>query len=227
MDDATNRPPAVPIQRNQRLATLSLMLGIASIPWCLGLLAGIPALIAGMIAMKRAKVTPEKYAGRGLAIAGLVLGCLSLTYPVLLPAFSGAKQKAASINCIVSLRRLAEATIQCANDREGRLPAAESWCDMLQSYVGSADIFHCARGRADQRSHYALNASLSGLDIKRVKNPEQVVLFFEIDGGWNVSGGRAAMLAHPRHRDAYGIAFLDGHSGMVRASRLDQLRWNP
>ena len=227
MNDTTHQPLAPAAGKQQGLATLSLVLGIASIPWCLGLLAGIPALITGIVATKRTRVAPDKYAGRGKAITGIVLGCLSLTYPILLPALSGAERKHATIQCQVSLRQLASATIQYADEHGGELPPADRWCDAVQSYVASGDPFHCASGSAGQRSHYAYNAALSGLDTKRVKDPEQVVLFFEIDGGWNASGDRRNMLARPRHRGAHNVAFLDGHSEAVIERRLSRLRWDP
>jgi prepilin-type processing-associated H-X9-DG protein len=63
--------------------------------------------------------------------------------------------------------------------------------------------------------------------MKEVQAPAQTVLVFEIDGGWNVSGGRELLPAKGRHTGAYAVGFADGHAEMVRPARLKQLRWEP
>lgn len=69
-------------QPNQSLAITSLCLGISSVTigWCcsLGLLLGPAALITGLIALSQTKKDPQKYAGRGLAIGGIVTGSVFL-----------------------------------------------------------------------------------------------------------------------------------------------------
>jgi competence protein ComGC len=61
------------------LAIASLVLGIISIP-TLGLLfiGGIAGIVLGIVALNKAKQNPAQYAGRGLAIAGIVTSTLSL-----------------------------------------------------------------------------------------------------------------------------------------------------
>jgi len=60
-----------------------------------------------------------------------------------------------------------------------------------------------------------------------VQAPAQTVLVFEIDGGWNVSGGPELLPVKVRHGGAYVVGFADGHVEMVRSPRLGQLRWEP
>jgi len=55
------------------LAISSLVLGILSCT-ILGFVAGIPAIICGHSARKKARIAPHSYGGGGLAVAGLVLG---------------------------------------------------------------------------------------------------------------------------------------------------------
>jgi len=77
--------------RNQTLATASLVLGIAAVPLvcCLGgVLLGLPAVIVGYIAMRNADNEPAKYAGRGMAIAGMVLGIITFLGSLLFLIFS-------------------------------------------------------------------------------------------------------------------------------------------
>ncbi len=69
----TEKPPAHP------LAKLSLILGIGSF-FLLGFLAGIPALIVGIFALRRIKESGGYYGGRGMAIAGIIIGILWLLF---------------------------------------------------------------------------------------------------------------------------------------------------
>lgn len=81
---ATTPPPytlaAYAATRNQTLPTISLILGIISmfLVCCAGgIWLGLPAAIVGYIAMRNADSDPNRYGGRGMAIAGLVLGIVT------------------------------------------------------------------------------------------------------------------------------------------------------
>ncbi|MSW46635.1 MAG: DUF4190 domain-containing protein [Actinobacteria bacterium] len=63
-------------------AIWSLVLGILSIT-CLGLIAGIPAVILGSIAKRKIAESGGVIRGQGLATAGLVLGWVSIGFSVL------------------------------------------------------------------------------------------------------------------------------------------------
>lgn len=70
------------------LAIVSLVVGVLGIPvtccccQLFGFVAGILALGLGGFSMKRINDEPEKYSGKGLAIAGMVLGGLLLLLAV-------------------------------------------------------------------------------------------------------------------------------------------------
>jgi hypothetical protein len=68
------------------LAIASLILGILSMV-CLGLLAGIPAVICGHMALGRIKASGQ--GGRGLAIVGLVLGYISIVATIIFLLMGG------------------------------------------------------------------------------------------------------------------------------------------
>ena len=97
---ATNPPPAAPISawqnpsmqpnqmftprsfhgQDQTLPTISLVLGILSVVLICcygGVYFGIPALIVGYLGLNNANNNPSQYGGRGMAIAGLILGGIS------------------------------------------------------------------------------------------------------------------------------------------------------
>lgn len=67
-------PPAAGGGQNQTLPIVSLVLGIVSVCCPLGVIAGLGAIITGFLGMKNANNNPGQFGGKGLAIAGLILG---------------------------------------------------------------------------------------------------------------------------------------------------------
>ncbi len=63
------------------LAIASLILGIIGI-FVFGFILGPLAIIFGIVAVSKAKKQPKVYAGRGLAIAGIVLGAIALVLSI-------------------------------------------------------------------------------------------------------------------------------------------------
>jgi len=106
------------------LATTSFVLGLLSLV-CFGFLAGIPAIICGHLARGRARQLPAVYGRAGLALAGLIMGYLSLLVTLvilpamLLPALAQAKARAQRISCI---RRASKVTVTRA--KLGSVPVA-------------------------------------------------------------------------------------------------------
>jgi hypothetical protein len=72
-------PPAAP-QKAGGLSIASLICGIASVT-CFGILAGIPAIVTGHLAM--GKVKRGEAGGRGLALAGLIMGYISIAFTII------------------------------------------------------------------------------------------------------------------------------------------------
>ena len=67
--------------KNSQLAVWSLVLAITSLACC-GLVTGIPAVVLGHLALTRMKADPN-LGGRGLAIAGLVIGYIGVAFAIL------------------------------------------------------------------------------------------------------------------------------------------------
>lgn len=88
------QPFAGAVAPTQTLALVSLCLGAASltIGWCcsLGLLLAPAALITGFIALSQIKNNPDKYTGRGLALAGMICGAAYLAIYLLILVIWGA-----------------------------------------------------------------------------------------------------------------------------------------
>jgi prepilin-type processing-associated H-X9-DG protein len=231
-------PPIPPLASTTRgkpsktsvLAIASLVLGILGL--CSFGLTALLGLILGVVSMVRINRSNGALKGSGVALAGTVVsGVFLLMLPVfaglLLPALAKAKSKATAIRCMNSMRQLGLAARLYADDNQERFPSAANWCDALQKYAGTAKSFHCPLGDQGQRCHYAFNAQLSGLEPSKIESPVQTVLYFETDGGWNVSGGPELVLTRPRHPGKVALAFVDGHVELVSVSRLKNIRWKP
>lgn len=64
--------------RDQTIPTVALILGILSLPMCWCGWMGLPAAILGYLGMRNADKDPARYTGRGMAIAGMVMGIISM-----------------------------------------------------------------------------------------------------------------------------------------------------
>lgn len=65
------------------MAITALILGLLGLPCCCSILAGIPALIVGLIENGRIKRGESSPRGSGFATAGIVLGVVSLVFACL------------------------------------------------------------------------------------------------------------------------------------------------
>jgi Domain of unknown function (DUF4190) len=112
---------------SQGMAITSLVLGILSLV-CFGCVAGIPAIILGHIAYSRARKLPFQCGGSGMAIAGFVMGYVSLLVTMvilpamLLPALAKAKERAQSINCVNNMKQVGLAFRMWALDHNELYP---------------------------------------------------------------------------------------------------------
>ena len=209
--------------RTSGLAITSLVMGVLG-------LCGITALVGivcGIVAIVQISRSEGRLKGQGLAIAGLCLsGFFFLCLPgLLLPALAKAKAKAQRINCVNNLKQLALGVRMYSQDSKEHFPSGDKWCDAIASYVTRPTVFHCPAGGSTARCTYAFNARLSGMDESKI-NPSTVMLF-EIEDGWNVSGGREDATKWDAHRGACNVALADGSVQQVTALRLSQLRWDP
>ncbi len=219
--------PPLPANTNG-LAITSLVLGILGLFTC-----GITALfglILGVMALVKAKGNRGTTGGSGIALAGIIVSAIFLLMipifvAMLLPAFAAAKQKAQTINCLNNEKQLAIAVRMYSADHTNQLPPAATWCDALQSYVGSEKPFLCPAGDRGKRCSYAFNAKLGGLDESKIA--PDTVMIFESDGNWNASGGSDLMIGKPRHSRLYVVALADGSVQQIRESQVDSLRWDP
>lgn len=114
-----------PAKPGKRMAVASLVLGIVGIP-TLGLcfVGGIAGIVFGVIAISRSSSNPAKYAGKGLAIAGIVLSSLSLLIAIpgtiaaiAIPNLLKSQQAAREAAAINEIRTICQAEVLYANTK--------------------------------------------------------------------------------------------------------------
>jgi hypothetical protein len=130
MNDPKAFPSATGAKLKTELSTASLVLGILSIV-CFLMLTGIPAIITGHIARSRAKRHPDVYGGSGMALAGLILGYLSIPLTVVslavaaalvLPAMAKAKGRNQTTSCVSNLKQIGLAARIWSNEHKEIFP---------------------------------------------------------------------------------------------------------
>ncbi|NJK91152.1 MAG: DUF4190 domain-containing protein [Blastochloris sp.] len=137
MNTTSHNPPSP--QKTSGLAITALVLGC--LVFFLGCLTGIPAIIVGIIALVRLDKNPN-LSGRGMAIAGLVLGGISLFITALLaglavPAISTALDRAKMTQEVAEIRQVGLLAFSYANDHNGRYP--DSLDVLADEYSGSSE----------------------------------------------------------------------------------------
>ena len=73
--------------QDQTLPTVSLVLGIASLIFVCcygGIWLGLPAALVGFMGLRNADSNPSQYGGKGLAIAGMVIGVVTFIISMLI-----------------------------------------------------------------------------------------------------------------------------------------------
>jgi hypothetical protein len=125
----TPSPASPDEQPTSGMAVTALVLGIVSLPLAcvgVGLITGIIALILGIIAMGKTGEPPYAMKGKGMAIAGLVLGIASvligpiaLLTGILLPALGAARRSARQIQNSTQLRGIHQELVIAAQSQKG------------------------------------------------------------------------------------------------------------
>jgi hypothetical protein len=187
-------------------------------------------LILGIVSLVKINKSGGRLSGQGLAIAGICVSGFMLLFSIpfmagmTLPALARAKQKAMTINCMNNMKQLGLAVRTYAVDHNGQLPPAATWCDAIQSRVGSPKVFQCP-SEPERRCSYAFNAKLDGKKDSEI-NP-QTVLLFESDAGWNGTGDADTLKPHSHSSRSVNVGFANGSVRQIPLSELRTLRWEP
>jgi hypothetical protein len=175
--------------KNRSLAWTSLVLGILALFFC-GLFTGIPAVLTGFIAHRRAQKQPALFCGSRLALAGMVAACVGMVvsglwHPLLLPPLSGVKKGAFQVNCANNLKHVGTAFRLWAEDHGSRYPFQVPAKDggTLELCAPGLDGFDANAWRHFQ----VLSNELNTPKILVCSDPNSVAVDFEHLGATNVS----------------------------------------
>ena len=122
------------------MSIASLVCGlILCVPFISGILAGI----FGILALR--DVRSRNAGGKGMAVAGLILGGVNIVVWIVLsammiPAVGAAKERTLRMQCGMNLRQIGTALAMYASDNNGRYPAG---FHQLANYGVSPNMFVC------------------------------------------------------------------------------------
>jgi len=190
------------------LAIASLVLGILSVT-CLSILAGIPALILGALAMQRIGRSAGTLGGKGQALAGVIMGgisfallplvaaVLAIAASVTVPAMLAKRSKAQEVACLNNVRQCTQACTRYAQEHDTALPKV--WGDAAKYVVNETpgkSLLHCPADPDRFDSYEIVNP---GRRLVELGHPVETVIVREIRA--NHHGKRA-------------VGFADGHVEM-------------
>jgi prepilin-type processing-associated H-X9-DG protein len=225
-------PPAAPTgPKTSGLAIAGLVCGIAGL--CTFGLGGIVGLIVSIVALKRIRRSAGEVAGRGLAVAGLVVSIVTLLVGLLIVGGAVAfgllaRDKAQAIGFLNNAHILAQCAAMHAAMSDGQYPPPDTWPQIFldEKYINNewvlADPSDPGAGRA-----FAMNRMLGGRSEPTVGDAARTVLLFECAAGAPPAGDLRNLPDRPRHGSGYVVAFCDGHVEVVPPERVDNLIWDP
>jgi hypothetical protein len=136
-------------------AIASLVLGLCSfVAWCL---TGIPAIIFGILGLIEVENPKTRKTGRGMAIAGIILGsltsffCVPVLIALLLPAVQSAREAARRAMCVNNLKQIGLAMHNYQQTYGSFPPAATydeagkpllSWRVLILPYLEHATLYN-------------------------------------------------------------------------------------
>ncbi len=111
------------------------------------------------------------------------------------------------------LEMLSVALKEYAKNHAGNLPDPNTWCDQLLvdgQGLTKESFLNPRRERLGLKGecHFAFNANLDGKRLADI--PDDVVLLFEADGGWNLNGGAELLSTRYKENGYVAIIFADG-----------------
>ncbi|MCX5673722.1 MAG: DUF4190 domain-containing protein [Planctomycetota bacterium] len=232
-------PPAMP--KTSALAVMSLICGIAS-PCTAGLLA-IPSLVLGIVGLARIRRSGGALAGRGMAMAGIIVSIVGLFFLLALvlvvlfvfcyqdrfetlegPRGAIETPRGAAAESMIKMSAVLQAARDYADEHDGRLPPADAFPGALAKYLDRSprDMLQLSRSR-----RLAMNAALAGLPLTAVSEPDRTVLFFEAGPDGPPVGGPSRLRPLRGPDDAYVIGFVSGRVAWVPQEDLGDLLWEP
>lgn len=189
---------------------------VCGILGCVSLgIAGLLGIIFSIVGL--VKTRDNRAGGRGIAIAGLTIGILSLftalPAAVMLPALSRAREMADRVKCASNMRQLGQAMLMYANANQNQLPDSLKSLAQFDSTLSPA-VFVCPSDSKKPASPQSLAADLAaGRNVSYVyvgkglssSAPPDVVLLYEP--------------LQDHRREGMNVLFADGHVEFLQRSQ--------
>jgi hypothetical protein len=176
--------------------TLFFLFGFADLNSGIFLTVAIPlfhiASALGLIAILVIAVQRKVLKGYIYAVLAIIMSFpfLFFDYGIKVQAQVREKRKR-ELTGLYNLELLGKEFVQYAKDNDGHLPEAEKWCDLLlehnknltrENFKHPQPVMLQLQGKC----HFAFNKNLSRRRLAEI--PGDVVLLFEADGDWNLTG---------------------------------------
>ena len=158
----------------------------------------------------------------------VVIAITALMLAFVLPTLNTGHPHSPKRLCRINSRQLVIAFLLYHQENES-LINKNNWSDSLQQYfiddneVLYKKIYLCPTDKTGPCS-YAMNENIPA-DANEL--PEDLVLLFESNPGWNQIGGPDDVVTdrHGKNNPGANIAFADGHIKFVNAEDIPHLRW--
>lgn len=193
--DIGARPPA---PETSGYAVASLVLGIVG--FVIGfLIPEVLAIVFGVKARRAIARSAGRLKGKGLALAGMILGIVHLALvpiliSILIPALMGAQEQARRIQSASNLWQICRAAHAYVRVHEDRMPPN---LDVLMPYFMDKEVFkNPRREEHDPNGDYAYVAGLGKVRRRELRSDDVIV--YEKDDGLAESEGRNVGFADGR-----------------------------
>lgn len=220
---ATQAPAAD--AKTSGLAIASLVLAILSPFTCM--IAAIPAIILGIVALVKISKSSGQLKGSGLAIAGIAVPSISaifvlpLMLGIMMPALARVRQIAFRTVCATNLRQVGIVMTMYAEENN-QYPTADRWCDLLLEQAEiTKNSFKCPSA-PEGPCNYAINKNIEELGADA---PPDMVLLFETHPGWNQAGGHEILTTENHNGQGCNVVFVDSHVAFIKTKNLKGLKW--
>jgi hypothetical protein len=121
--------------------------------------------------------------------------------------------------CKINLKKLEVVINYYAEESNGSYPDPSKWCDLLVKKANVPYDFFVCRSGVGEGCHYAMNPNCEP------NSPDDIVLLFETEGGWNKSGGRELMTFENHEGEGCNVLFNNGRVVFVRPEDVNKLNW--